>query len=114
MGEVILNTLVTTRAVSWELLEWELESDKEIQRIKTELEAGATQRKCFSMVGRRLLYKGRCVLPRKSQLIPKILYEYHDAAMGGHVGEVKTYLRMEMNWFWMGMRQDIKLYVQKF
>lgn len=33
--------------------------------------------------------------------------------MGGHAREVKTYLRLATNWFWEGMRNDVKRYVQQ-
>lgn len=108
-GEVVLNAMISTPVVSWELLEAEIKEDTNIQRIRTELETGEQPHKHFSVVNNRLLYKGRWVIPRNSKVIPTLLFEYHDAAMGGHTGELKTYLRMATSWFWTGMRQDVKL-----
>ena len=33
------------------------------------------------------------VIPSRSSLIPKLLFEFHDSAVGGQNGEFKTYLR---------------------
>lgn len=36
----------------------------------------------FTIPGKRLLYKGRMVVTRKSQIIPQLLREYHDSPTG--------------------------------
>lgn len=94
-------------------MEKELQADKDFQRIRKDIETWERQYKYFSLVNNRLLYKGRVVLPRKSHIIPTLMYKYHDAEMGGHSGEVKTYLRLATNWFWVGMMNNVKLYVQQ-
>lgn len=33
--------------------------------------------------------------------------------MGGHSGELKTYLRIAADWYWIGMRRDISSHVQQ-
>lgn len=46
-------------------------------------------------------------------MIPVLLKEFHDSVIGGHAGEIKTYLRLAADWFWEGMRRDVGLYVQQ-
>lgn len=65
------------------------------------------------MVNHRLMYKERCVLSRQSALKTVILKEYHYSVIGGHSGELKTYLRVAQDWFWKDMRRDISTYVQQ-
>ena len=48
----------------------------------------------FTLNNDRLLYKGRYVLARSSPFIPVLLHEYHDSPLGGHAGELKTYLQL--------------------
>ncbi|KAL8126329.1 hypothetical protein AgCh_013571 [Apium graveolens] len=67
----------------------------------------------FSIVENKLLYKGRYVLLKTSQFIPVLMREYHDSLVGGHAGEVKTYLQMAHDWYWNGMRKDIASYVRQ-
>lgn len=61
----------------------------------------------------RLLYKGRIVISKTLVFIPQLLREYHDSPVGGHSGDIKTYLMMATYWFWTRMRKDIATYVQK-
>lgn len=61
----------------------------------------------------KLLYKGRYAIPRDSTFIPTLLQAYHSSPIGGHTGDVKTYMRLAVEWFWVGMRKDVTAYVQK-
>lgn len=51
------------------------------------------------------------MLPKEAYVIPSLLHEYHDNPMGGHLGDVETYLRVAQEWFWTGMRKEIVEYV---
>lgn len=67
----------------------------------------------FSIVHGKLFYKGRYVLAKSSSFILVLLQEYHDSPFGGHGGEVKTYRRLAMEWFWDGMRKQVAQYVRQ-
>lgn len=60
-----------------------------------------------------MFYKGWVVIPRSSNQISELLREYHDSPVGGHSGDLKTYLRMAADWFWPGMRKDVTTYVRQ-
>lgn len=47
------------------------------------------------------------MVPRKSRAIPILLHEFYDSVIGGHSGELKTYLRLATNWYWRGMRKGV-------
>lgn len=59
-----------------------------------------------------LLYKAWLVLPAHSFLIPNLLFEYHNSTVGGH-GDLKTYLKLVNEWFWVGMRKQVAQYVRE-
>lgn len=42
-----------------------------------------------------------------------MLPEFHDSAIGGHSGFLRTYKRVAHNLFWQGMKEDIRQYVAK-
>ena len=47
------------------------------------------------LVSNQLLYwKGRLVLPKKHDLVQKILYEFHSTLLGGHSGFTRTFHRI--------------------
>lgn len=87
-----LQAIESRPEVSWEVLEKELSQDRVIQGIIADLKQGTTEHVGFTMGNNLLLYKSQIVLPRNSTLKAALLYEYHDSVMGGHSGELKTYL----------------------
>lgn len=113
VGEVALNSLVTTHGVDWTKLDREILADTELQKIRSSILNGDEGQAEFHVVDNRLLYKGRTVIPRNSTFIPILLRVYHDSVMGGHNGELKTYLRIAADWYWIGMRRSVSSYVQK-
>lgn len=61
----------------------------------------------------KLLFKGRYVIPRTSSFIPKLPQAYQNSPIGGHARDVKTYLRLAAEWFWVGQRKDVARYVHQ-
>lgn len=57
-------------------------------------------------------YKGRLVIPPKSELVSKLLLEYYNTPIGGHSGDFKTYQQIAQEWFWSGMRKKVQQYVR--
>lgn len=112
VGAVELGALVTTQVVDWELLEDEITQDSFLNQLRQELGQKVKPHVGFTLTANRLLYKGPVVIPKSSSYISPLLYKYHDAPLGGHSGEVKTYLRMTAEWYWVGMRPDVARYVQ--
>lgn len=41
-----------------------------------------------------------------------LLQEYHDSPLGGHAGDLKTYLRLAKEWYWEGMCRQVMQYVR--
>lgn len=110
-GEVELGALLSISEVNWTELLAEANSDPFIMKIKEDIMSNQKNHVGFSVVDGRLLYKGRTVIPRSASMIPILLKEYHDSVVGGHSGDLKTYLRVATDWFWPGMRKDVTKYV---
>ena len=71
-------------------------------RIQKAVADGISLPTGFSLLDDALYYKGLYVFSQSSPFIP-VLHEYHDSPLGGHMGELKTYLRLAAEWFWHGM-----------
>lgn len=112
-GEVVLNEMVSTTRIDWEGLFQEIERDPFLTKLKNEVNRKKENYSGFEVMEGRLLYKKRLVIPRSSSFIPIILKECHDSPVGGHSGEIKTYLRMASEWFWQGMRKDVQKHVRE-
>ena len=48
------------------------------------------------------------------ELIQTILNEFHSSVIGGHAGVSRTLARIMTQFYWKGMAQDIKTYIQQY
>ncbi|MCH88801.1 transposon Tf2-1 polyprotein, partial [Trifolium medium] len=69
--------------------------------------------KLFTVRDELLLWKDKLVIPNNKELIEKILQEFHASHIGGHGGINKTIARIQAQFYWKRMREDIKDYVQQ-
>lgn len=60
-----------------------------------------------------LLFQGRIWLNKNNPYIPTLLFEFHGTPLGGHLGVVKTTHRLESNFFWPTLRQNVKQFVRE-
>lgn len=67
----------------------------------------------FSLANQLLFYQGRLVIPEVSSLRLKLLQEAHDTPLGGHGGFLKTYKRLCSRYYWLKMKQEVRVFVQQ-
>nr|KYP54676.1 Retrovirus-related Pol polyprotein from transposon 17.6 [Cajanus cajan] len=60
-----------------------------------------------------LFWKGRVMLPANTNLINQILCEFHAGKVGGHAGVSKTMARIASQFFWPGMRQQVRKFIRE-
>ncbi|KAA0054183.1 Transposon Ty3-G Gag-Pol polyprotein [Cucumis melo var. makuwa] len=96
-----------------EIVTAEVEKDEELQGIINILKENPEGKANYQWKSGNLLYKGRLVLSRNSTLIPSLLHTFHDSVLGGHSGFLRTYKRMNREIHWMGMKNDVKKYVEQ-
>ncbi|XP_026459106.1 uncharacterized protein LOC113359736 [Papaver somniferum] len=65
----------------------------------------------FSYIDGVLRYKGRIVVVPTSLWCTKLLEEFHSNPIGGHSGFLRTYKRLEHNFYRKGMKQAIKDFI---
>ena len=107
-----LHMLVTREGVDWAKIHAGLKKDPYIEELTQECVEGLKTNVGFVVENGQLLYKGRIVLPPSTPFIQDILKAYHDGPVGGHSGELKTYLRVAQEYYWQGMRKAITNYVK--
>lgn len=93
-------------------LNQEIAEDSFIQQVKKDITDEGKHHVGYTVDKGRLLYKGRLVIPQKSELIPKLLNEFHDSVVGGHAGELRTYQRLAAEWYWVGMKKSVQKHIQ--
>lgn len=97
--------------VDWASLREAVWNDQELQEIVSALESGQHVPRHFSCVQGTLFYKGRLVVPSKSDWASLFLREFHTTPTGGHAGAFRTYRRIAANIYWKGMMKDVKRFV---
>ena len=60
-----------------------------------------------------MVYKGqKLYIPDDDALRTSLLHRYHDNAMAGHQGKLRTLERIGRHYYWPGMKEDVDDYVQ--
>jgi transposase InsO family protein/uncharacterized protein YjiS (DUF1127 family) len=60
-----------------------------------------------------IIYKDNKVyIPAVNEIKSKLMCEYHDVPLAGHVGIHKTLERLKRQWFWPKMKNDVEDYVR--
>lgn len=80
----------------------------ELQQLLHQLESGLAWLRFFSLHNGLILYKGRVFVDSHCSLKSKILHLVHDSPLGGHSGFLKSLHRLKQDFFWVGMRSDLK------
>jgi hypothetical protein len=88
------------------------ESDPVLQGKISELLADAGNVSQYSFRSGLLLYKGRIVVGNVDSIRSKILHFIHDSPTAGHSGYQKTLHRAKHDFYWPGMRMDVKQYIR--
>ena len=91
----------------------EVENDEELQNIINILKEDLEGKVNYKLVAGCLLYKERLVVSKTSTLIPALLHAFHDFVLGGHLGFLRTYKRINGEIHWVGMKNDVKRCVEQ-
>lgn len=84
-----------------------------VQQLLHQLQSGFLGPKFFSLHNGLILYKGRVYLGPTCSLKPKILHQVHDSPLGGHSGFLKSFHRLKQDFFWVGMKSNLKQYIKE-
>lgn len=106
---------VMTSSLQWkdvDILREEFAQDPHLQKIVNDLQQNKDSRPGFEFKQGVLLYDGRLVISSKSVLIPTLLKEFHETSQGGHSGFYRTYRRLAVNVYWVGMKNVVQEFVR--
>ncbi|KAJ0440472.1 putative nucleotidyltransferase, Ribonuclease H [Helianthus annuus] len=110
-GELL--TLMVPYCIEMSDIKTKLKSDPFTSNLIKKLQEEPFAATDFSLVDQMLFYQGRLVIPEESSIRLKLLQEAHDTPIGGHGGFLKTYKRLSSRYYWLKMKQDVKLFVQQ-
>lgn len=90
-----------------------LEGDVIAQELKAQLAVTGQLPSEYSFKDDILLWKGKYYVGASTNLINKIVQVLHDGTEGGHSGVLTTYKRVDNQFIWPKMKQDIATWVQE-
>jgi len=67
----------------------------------------------FTIHQELIFIRGKVWLPTRSYFILVLLEEFHKTPLGGNIGIAKTLHRLQENFLWPQMREDIQQYVSQ-
>lgn len=106
--------LISFPCPSWiEELKASHQLSTEMQHLLQQLQSGSACPRFFSLHNGLILYKGRVYLGPQCSLKPKVLHLVHDSPLGGHSGFLKSFHRLKQDFFWVGMKSDLKQHIRE-
>ena len=87
-------------------------TDEEYQQLISALTFGTSGPDGFSLQNDILLYKEMVFLSAASPLKSLILHHVHDSPLRGHSSYLKTLYRVKQDFFWWGMKKDVKDHIR--
>jgi hypothetical protein len=109
--------IASLAVISYPYLEWFVKvqegyaHDPTLQTLIKKVEDGSMANSKFSIRQGIFLYKKRVYIP--SILQDKVLQFVHSSPLAGHVGYDKTIHRARKDFFWPGMKYDVKRFIRE-
>ncbi|PKI39065.1 hypothetical protein CRG98_040552 [Punica granatum] len=97
----------------WAEISQVTEGDPRLGPILLNIRRGELLEGEFNMRGGCLVRTSRVVVPDTLELKRKILHEFHDSVIRGHLRILRTYKRIGQLFSWPGMKTDVVHYVQE-
>jgi hypothetical protein len=106
-------TMITIPIASWiEELKQQYAVDPELQQLMAKWQGNELDTRKFSLHDGLLFYKQKILLGQSPQLKAQVLQYVHNGPMAGHSGYDKTLQRAKRDFYWKGMRKEIKQFIR--
>ena len=92
-------------------LKGELADNPEFNALRQDLQENPTNRPTLTYSDGLVLQNGRIWLPNKLNFIRLLLHKFHSTPIGSHMGVTKALARLQDNFTWNSIRQDVHDFV---
>ena len=110
-GDAVLSSLTVPILQDFEELKELVAVDPFLANISTTIQQDPATHPAFSLVAGQLYYKGKLAIPAGSPYVEALLCEFHNSVVGGHVGILRTYSRLSVEFYWRGMKKMVQQFV---
>ena len=97
----------------WETLSQFYNQNPQLKELISSYNSGQLDPLKYQLKGGFLFYKGRIHLGTMKDQQEQIMLHFHSSPTGGHTGSQKTYSRLKKEFYWQGMRNDIRRIIRE-
>ena len=90
------------------------EKGDEYKQLISSLSGNPSSPTNFSLQNGLILYRDKLFLSSSSPLKSLVLQHVHDSPVGGYSGYLKTLYKVKQDFFWKGMKTDVKRHVKHY
>ncbi len=90
------------------------EEDEDTKALMSRLKEGEGSKGHYTLSQGLLLYKGGFYLGKEGSMKTKVLALVHDSPLGGHSSYLKSLHKAKRDWYWQGIKSDIKAYIRDY
>jgi len=90
-----------------------LQSSPDFQQMRDSILRDPSAYPDYRIQDELIICKGSIWLDSRNPFIQTLLSEFHSTPLGGHLGVAKTLHRLQANFVWSSMRDDVKLFVRQ-
>jgi len=107
-------SLISIPAATWvQEIKLQYQEDVELKQLLDKWNSNSLNNSKYSMHAGLLLYKGRILLGDNLDLKLKVLQYLHCDPMAGHSGYERTIKRARKDFYWKGMKKDVKNFIRE-
>lgn len=88
-----------------------LQSSPEFTTLFQQIEHRPDSHPSYKIAQGFIFYEGRIWLDPQSPFKIRLLEEFHNSPISGHMGIHKTFNRLQANFYWKGMRKDVAEFI---
>lgn len=96
----------------WEHLVYDQDTDERIWLLKTSTRQHPGSVPVYTVCGEILCRKGKIVVLQASLLACDLMEHFHTLAMASHKGVAKSLSRMKAQFWWRGLKANVKTYIR--
>ncbi|GMI82095.1 hypothetical protein HRI_001879000 [Hibiscus trionum] len=86
-------------------------ADPQFQQLRDNIRSDPLAYSQYEFHNGLLLLRNRIMVPAETALRSLLLQEFHNSVVGGHAGVTRTFHRLAANFYWSGMRKDVRRFV---
>ncbi|XP_031479939.1 uncharacterized protein LOC116250456 [Nymphaea colorata] len=107
-----LKTLSVISTDLWERIIEEQNQDSNLRLLKQTIRQNPGSIPNYTLKGEMLCKKKRALVPKDSDLKQELLKHFHNSSAAGHEGVAKTMGRIKAQFWWDGMKSEVRGYVK--